>query len=135
VDWIYGEFVGKVADARHLKLDFVKEIAQGRVWSGTEAVKLGLVDEIGGLDAAIKYAAQKAGLGSNYRLVEYPRRKEFSEEIADMVRRINPQGASTESTGLVAQITQRVTAELAVLKTFNDPQGIYTRLPLELALH
>jgi len=135
VDWIYGEFVGKVADARHLKLDFVKEIAQGRVWSGSEALKLGLVDEIGGLDAATKYAAQKAGLGSNYRLVEYPRRKEFSEEIAEMVRRINPQGASTESTGLVAQITQRVTAELAVLKTYNDPQGIYARLPLELAIH
>jgi len=135
VDWIYGEFVGKVADARHLKLDFVKEIAQGRVWSGTEAVKLGLVDEIGGLDSAIKYAARKAGLGSNYRLVEYPRRKEFSEEIADMVRRINPQGAHAEATGLVAQITQRVAAELDVLKTFNDPQGIYARLPLELALH
>ena len=135
VDWIYGEFVGKVADARHLKLDFVKEIAQGRVWSGQEALKLGLVDEIGGLDPAIKYAAQKAGLGSDYRLVEYPRRKEFSEEIAEMVQRFNPQGAQSGSTGIVAAVTQRLEQELKALKAYNDPQGVYARLPLELALH
>ena len=135
VDWIYGEFVGKVADARHLKLDFVKEIAQGRVWSGTEAKKLGLVDEIGGLDAAVKYAAEKAGLGSNYRLVEYPRKKEFGEAIAEIIERFNPQNAHAQSTGIVAEITKRLEAELGVLKTFNDPQGVYARLPMELAIH
>ena len=135
VDWIYGEFVGKVADARHLKLDFVKEIAQGRVWSGTEAKKLGLVDEIGGLDAAISYAAEKADLGTNYRLVEYPRKKEFSEAIAEMVERLNPQNTRVQSTGIVAEITRRLEAELGTLKTFNDPQGVYARLPLELAIH
>lgn len=135
VDWIYGEFVGKVADARHLKLEFVQEIAQGRVWSGAEAKKLGLVDEIGGLDAAIAFAAEKAGVGSNYRLIEYPRKKEFSEEIAEMVQRFNPQGAHAQATGLVAEISRKVEAELGVLKTFNDPQGVYARLPLELAIH
>jgi len=135
VDWIYGEFVGKVADARHLKLDFVKEIAQGRVWSGTEAKKLGLVDEIGGLDAAVRYAAEKAGLGSNYRLVEYPRKKEFGEAIAELIERFNPQNAHVQSTGIVAEITKRLETELGVLKTFNDPQGVYARLPMELAIH
>jgi protease IV len=135
VDWIYGEFVGKVADARHLKLDFVKDIAQGRVWSGTEAKKLGLVDEIGGLDAAISYAAEKADLGTNYRLVEYPRKKEFSEAIAEMVERLNPQNTRVQNTGIIGEITQRLEAELGTLKTFNDPQGVYARLPLELAIH
>lgn len=135
VDWIYGEFVGKVADARHLKVDFVREIAQGRVWSGTEAKKLGLVDEIGGLDAAIKYAAGKVGLGSNYKLVEYPRKKEFSEAIAEMIERVSPHSTHAQATGLVGEITQRLETELGVLRTFNDPQGIYTRLPLELGLH
>ena len=134
VDWIYGEFVGKVADGRHLKVEFVREIAQGRVWSGVEAKKLGLVDEIGGLDAAIKYAADKAGLGSDYRLVEYPRKKEFSEALAEMFQRFAPQNSHAQ-TGNVAEITRRLEAELGVLKTFNDPQGVYARLPLELAIH
>ncbi|MEO7799624.1 MAG: signal peptide peptidase SppA, partial [Opitutaceae bacterium] len=62
VDWIYGEFVRKVAESRQLKRERVEEIAQGRVWSGVAAKELGLVDEIGGLDAALAYAAQKAGL-------------------------------------------------------------------------
>ncbi len=135
VDWIYEQFVGKVADARHLKREFVQEIAQGRVWSGSEALKLGLVDEIGGLDVAIKYAAEKAGLGSNYRLVEYPRRKDFAEELAEAFRRLAPQSAHAQATGLVGQITQRLETELNLLKSFNDPQGIYARLPLELSLH
>ena len=135
VDWIYGEFIGKVADSRHLKLDFVKEIAQGRVWSGAEAKKLGLVDEIGGLDAAIKYAADKAELGTNYRLVEYPRKKEFAEAITEMIERFNPQNARAQSTDIIAEITKRLEAELGVLKTFNDPQNVYARMPLELALH
>ena len=134
VDWIYGEFVGKVADARHLKLEFVKEIAQGRVWSGTEAKKLGLVDEIGGLDAALKYAAEKAGVGTSYRIVEYPRKKEFSEAIAEMVNRFAP-NTRVPATGLVGEITRRLDAELGVLKTFNDSQGVYARLPMELAIH
>ncbi len=135
VDWTYGEFVGKVADARHLKVEFVQEIAQGRVWSGTEAKKLGLVDEIGGLDAALAYAAEKAGVGTNYRLVEYPRKKEFSEAIAEMIERFNPQNTHVQGTGIVAEVTRRLEAELGVLKTFNDPQGVYARLPLELAIH
>lgn len=135
VDWIYDQFVGKVADSRHLKIDFVREIAQGRVWSGTEAKKLGLVDELGGLDAAIKYAAEKAGMGSDYRLIEYPRKKDFGEAIAEMLERFKTDGARAKSTGLIAEVTRRLEAELGVLKTFNDPQGIYTRLPLELGLH
>ena len=133
VDWIYGEFVGKVAAARQLKREFVEEIAQGRVWSGEEAKKLGLVDEIGGLDAAIKFAATKAGLGANYRLTEYPQKKELAEAIAEMVENFSP-GARAGSGDVIEKITQRLKAELASLRTFNDPQGIYARLPLEFSI-
>ena len=62
VDWIYSQFVAKVAEGRKLKPSFVEEIAQGRVWSGTEAKKLGLVDEMGGLNDAIRYAGTQAHL-------------------------------------------------------------------------
>lgn len=132
VDWIYDEFVGKVASARKLKREAVQEIAQGRVWSGAEAQKLGLVDEIGGLDAALKHAAAKANLGTGYRITEYPQRKELAEAITELMERFAPDAKARA--GVVGQITQRLQQELATLKTFNDPQGLYARMPLDLSI-
>ncbi len=132
VDWIYGEFVRKVAEARKLAPDKVEEIAQGRVWSGTEAKQLGLVDELGGLNAAIAYAAQKAGLAGNYRLDEFPRQKELLQAIQEMLEGVTPRYARSSS--LTAKITERIEQELRVLRAFNDPQGIYARLPMSLNL-
>ena len=134
VDWVYEEFTGKVAEARHLKLDFVREIAQGRVWSGSEALKLGLVDEIGGLDSAVRYAASSAKLGKNYRLVEFPRKKELAEAIGEFMERMYPNGRAS-SQGLAGQVAARLQEEVKLLQSFNDPQGVYARMPLELSLH
>ena len=133
VDWIYGEFITKVSEGRHLPRERVEEIAQGRVWSGVEAKKLGLVDDIGGLGVAIRYAARKAGLGNDYRLVEYPRKKDFAEALQELVQRMAPNNA--RASGVVGRIQQRVQDELRVLNSFNDPQGIYARLPIDLAIH
>jgi protease-4 len=116
-----------------LKRERVEDIAQGRVWSGTAAKELGLVDEIGGLDAALAYAAAKAGLGPNYRIVEYPRKKELAEAIQDLIEKAVPGGTHSKSFG--GKIAERIESELKMLKTFNDPQGLYARLPLELVLH
>ena len=135
VDWIYGEFIAKVAEGRKLPRAKVEEIAQGRVWSGVEAKQLGLVDELGGLDAAVAFAAQKAGLGTNYRLTEYPRQKELIEAIQEYIGKVVPDNAHAASSGIAAKIAQRIESELKVLKTFNDPQGIYARLPMNLAIH
>ncbi|MEO5961496.1 MAG: signal peptide peptidase SppA [Opitutaceae bacterium] len=132
VDWIYGEFIGKVAEGRKLTREAVEEIAQGRVWSGAEALKLGLVDELGGLDAAIAFAAQKAGLGTGYRLVEYPRKKELLEAIQEFIEQNMPSHA--HSTSLAAKVVQRMETELKVLRSFNDPQGLYARMPMNLAI-
>jgi protease-4 len=130
VDWIYSEFIGKVSEARGLAPERVEEIAQGRVWSGSEALNIGLVDELGGLDAAIRFAAQKAGLGSNYRLVEYPRQKELLEAIQEFLEHAAPRYA--HSTGLSSKIAARIEEELKVLRAFNDPNGVYARMPLSL---
>lgn len=129
VDWIYDEFVGKVADARKLDRKFVEEIAQGRVWSGSEAQKLGLVDEIGGLQAALAHAADKAGLAADYRVTEFPRKKELAEAIAELVEKIQPVSAKA---GLAERITGQLREELKALEAFNDPQGIYARMPVGL---
>jgi protease-4 len=133
VDWIYDQFIAKVSEGRKLKREFVEEIAQGRVWSGTEAKKLGLVDELGGLDAAIRFAANKAGLGANYRLVEFPRKKEFAEALQELVEKMAPNNAHAK-TGVAGQIMSRFEAEVRLLNSFNDPQGVYARLPENLMI-
>ncbi|MEO6004148.1 MAG: signal peptide peptidase SppA [Opitutus sp.] len=132
VDWAYGEFISKVMEGRKLKRDFVEEIAQGRVWSGVEAKKLGLVDELGGLDAAIKYAGAQAGLGENPRLTEFPRRKEFAEALQDLFQKLTPNNA--RSSGLASQIASRLEAEIQTLRIYNDPHGLYARLPVNLMI-
>jgi len=129
VDWIYGEFVGKVADSRKLDLKFVEEIAQGRVWSGREAVKLGLVDEMGGLQEALDYAAAKAGLRADYRVTEFPRKKDLAEAITELIEKLQPMSARA---GVYEKMADRLHQELKTLKAFNDPQGLYARLPAGL---
>lgn len=71
IDTIYTQFKGHVAAGRHLSASMVDSIAQGRVWTGTRALEIGLVDGLGGLDRAIVSAADKAGLKS-YKVVTYP---------------------------------------------------------------
>ena len=70
VEDIYRRFTGLVATARHLPIARVDEIAQGRVWTGADAVKLKLVDHIGGLDAAVDAAAKAAKLTGNIRTID-----------------------------------------------------------------
>ncbi len=132
VDWIYGEFVTKVAEGRKLTRAQVEEIAQGRVWSGTEALRIGLVDELGGLDAAIAFAAEKANLSDSYRLVEYPRHLDFVEAVQEYISDKTHEFA--QSTSLTAKIAGRIDEELKLLRTFNDPKGIYARLPMNLSI-
>ena len=130
VEWIYGEFIHKVAEGRHLDPEVVRKIAGGRVWSGREALKLGLVDEIGGLDEAIAHAAAEAALGSDYKLVEFPQSQTFGEMLASWLENKRP--AETVQRGLVSQVIKQVEEHAQVLQQFNDPRGIYVRLPLEI---
>jgi len=70
VDKVYATFTGNVAQGRNLSLERVLEIAGGRVWSGEDALDIGLVDGIGGLREAIALAADKAELGDDFRVKE-----------------------------------------------------------------
>ncbi|MBR5019404.1 MAG: signal peptide peptidase SppA [Bacteroidales bacterium] len=80
IDSIYEDFVARVAAGRCLSTEAVDEIAQGRVWAGGDAIQIGLVDELGGLTDAIRYAATMASL-ENYRLVEYPAVTSLYEQL------------------------------------------------------
>ena len=82
---LYRNFVQKVADARQREWDDIHQIAQGRVWMGSQAKANGLVDEIGGLDRAIEMAKEAAGLEPTDKvtLVTYPTPKKFIEVLLD----------------------------------------------------
>jgi protease IV len=71
IEQVYSDFVSKVASGRKMTSQSVDSIGQGRVWSGTSALKVGLVDEIGGLETAIKGAAELAGI-EKYSIRELP---------------------------------------------------------------
>ena len=77
IDESYKDFVTKVADSRHRSFDQIQEVAQGRVWLGSQAKPRGLVDEIGGLDKAIELVKQKAKIPATERvsLMVYPGRR------------------------------------------------------------
>jgi protease-4 len=75
VDHTYVDFVNKVAKGRNLRYEQVDSIAEGRVWSGVDAKRIGLVDELGGLDKALAIAKQKAGI-DEYRLIQLPEQKD-----------------------------------------------------------
>ena len=80
VEEFYTVFVSRVAKGRGLTYDFVDSIARGRVWTGRDALKLGLVDALGGLDDAISIAADSAGL-KKYSVVDYPENDDFLTEL------------------------------------------------------
>ena len=130
IDRIYTQFVSEVAKGRNLPEAKVREIARGRVWSGTAALNNGLVDQLGGLDTAIASAAKRAKL-DEWHVEEYPRTKTLEEKIIERLEGIHLFGsrrAATPSTAIERE-WQRLQTELADLASFNDPIGAYTRLP------
>lgn len=125
---IYDDFINLVSETRGLEPEFVNDIARGRVWTGTDALRLGLVDELGGLEDAIAYAAKEAELGDDFRIRNYPEQKEFIQQLME------------ELTG---QARARIMGDdLKELKTYYDQiksiqnmQGIQARLPFFYTLN
>ncbi len=139
VNRIYGLFLDKVSQGRKLPQEKVAEIAQGRVWSGTAAKDIGLIDEIGGLDAAIESAAGLANLGDNWKLQEYPRSSSFSERFfgraTDEVRSaLGIEGTKIKAVDPLSIELQKLQKEISVLQNLNDPKGVYARLPFNLKI-
>lgn len=82
VEKVYDTFISHVSEGRRMTKADVDNIGQGRVWSGADAKRLGLVDVLGGLNDAISIAAKKAKLTS-YRIIALPEQKEFFEKLID----------------------------------------------------
>lgn len=85
MDKIYNSFVKKVAEGRNLKFDETEKIAHGRVWSGNDAIKNGLIDRLGGMDEAIALAKEKAKLDpeKEYPLVVFPKARTLMQKLLE----------------------------------------------------
>ncbi len=84
VEDVYTDFTTLVAEGRNLGIDYVDSIAQGRVWTGAQALDLNLANKAGGLADAITFTAIFAGT-DNYRIVEYPQVKSSTEKLMEML--------------------------------------------------
>ena len=94
VESIYDRFVSTVSEGRGLESDFVDSIAQGRVWAGTDALKIGLVDELGTLEDALKWAAAAGGDAdlAAWNIAEYPKPQSQMEMMMEMLgQKTNPE--------------------------------------------
>ncbi len=133
VDGIYASFLDKVADSRHIKREAVNEIAQGRVWSGKRALSLGLVDQLGGLEDAIRYAGKEAGLGTSF-VVSGPAKEPdgFMKALLKGLGAGKPKRVVKQAP--VDVLTQQLKAPFELLESLTDQQGVYARMPFELSL-
>ncbi|GBE90577.1 signal peptide peptidase SppA [Nostoc cycadae] len=139
VNRIYSLFLNKVSQGRKLPAQKVAEIAQGRIWSGVAAKQIGLVDEIGGLNAALQYAAKKANLGNNWQLKEYPRESSlneilFGKAVEEASAKFKIQGQQIKASAPLTAEFQKLQQELESFQSMNDPNGIYARLPFNLKI-
>ncbi|HEY9750898.1 MAG TPA: signal peptide peptidase SppA [Allocoleopsis sp.] len=137
VDQIYDRFLSKVAESRKLPKQKVAALAQGRVWSGTSAKQLGLVDAIGGLNAAVADAAKRAKLGDDWTLEEYPKTRTLEEQLLKRLVGDPAAQATEQAKEKIDPFTAeflKVQQDLSILKTLNDPLGVYARLPIDLRI-
>ena len=125
VDKSYRNFLTKVAEGREMSVDAVEEIAQGRIWSGIDALEIGLVDEIGGLTEAIEFAAAEADLLGKISVKEMPEAENFLDSLFKELSSV----AAQKPEGILDE-AKRVYEELdAVISSLNDPWGAYSILP------
>ncbi|MCK5846303.1 MAG: signal peptide peptidase SppA [Bacteroidales bacterium] len=118
---IYGTFISHVAEGRNMTVEQVDAIGQGRVWSGTNAVEIGLVDEIGNLDRAIEIAAEMANI-EEYKIKELPKRKNPLEEMFK-------QFGSNVKLKLVKNELGDNVKYYNYLQTLKNMDGVQARLP------
>ena len=118
----YDDFITLVSTERNLRKTFVDSIGQGRVWSGTDAIEIGLVDELGGIDKAIAYAADKAGL-SSYSIKEYPKQ----EDVLESLFKTETQEYYTKSN--MKQNLGKAYQYLETIEKINQTEGVQALMP------
>lgn len=131
VDQIYTQFKKRVADGRGLTADQVQTIARGRVWTGSDALKIGLVDKLGGVNDALAFAIKEAKI-KNAKVQYYPKVKE--EPFEDLLEQLSEkdQESLKIKQNAVPKVIDDLTKRLMKLESYT---GIQMRMPFEIDLH
>jgi protease-4 len=119
----YGRFLEIVAEGRGMSMEEVAEVAEGRVWAGETAQRLGLVDGLGGLEEAIAAAAQRAGL-EDYDVTYVEREPTPREQLITMLAS-QARGLFGETGYAALKAFDGIVGELDIIGLMNDPQGAY----------
>lgn len=127
IERTYALFKQRVADGRKKSVDYIDSIAQGRVWSGADALQLGLVDRIGTIEDAIAAAATKAGI-SKYSLMEYPEKENWLKSVLNR-ERPEPSAMIRQEIG---EDNFRVYRQLQKIRELTG--SIQARLPFEIII-
>ncbi len=127
IDSVYQQFLQRVADGRDMEKKMVDSLARGRVWSGKDAERIGLVDEMGGLEDAIAHASDKAGLEDPERIA-YPERESPFKEFLESFK------SSSSSKLLEGTIGRdlRFYRKYRYLRSVLDMKGIQMRMPYHI---
>ncbi|GAA4947591.1 signal peptide peptidase SppA [Algibacter agarivorans] len=120
---IYELFTSRVAEGRNMKQDDVKAIAQGRVWTGTDALNIGLVDELGGLDLALQRASEAAEI-EDYKIKEFPI---FEKDLDKMLEEFGL--IKAKETILKEELGEDTYMMLKKVKAMSEKKGIQLMFP------
>lgn len=132
IDETYEDFLQKVATGRKMTRDQVNEIAQGRVWAGTKAKSIGLVDDLGGLDRAIRAAATLAHL-DKYRTTDFPKSQTAIEQLIDKISNKKDRDDYVKTSAIRSELNDLY----PVYKTLSDirkSSGLQMRMPFEMII-
>jgi protease-4 len=134
VDQIYDQFLDRVAEGRKMSKEKVNVFARGRVWTGRDAQKIGLVDQLGGMGDAINYAAKEAGIKSkDLKVLYYPNRK--TDKLIELLEQIEEEEEEEEVISIKTEkIPDQLLTEYQKLKKIENYFGIQMRMPYELKL-
>lgn len=127
IEQVYNGFIGKVASGRNMGVENVDSIGQGRVWSGSKAIGIGLADEAGGLEDAIRGAAELAGI-DNYAVKELP-------QLEDPYMRLLSQLGGEVKVKILNNELGESAALLDRVKEIREMSGIQARLPYFIDIH
>ncbi len=119
---IYDDFLSRVSKGRGMSITQVDSIARGRVWTGTEAKKIGLVDELGGLKEAIKYASEKAGMEQDAKVKTLPKMEDPFTELLGGV-------AEAKQDILLKELAGEKYPAYKQLRQLIAQPGVYARMP------
>jgi protease-4 len=128
VDSIYSQFLGRVAEGRGMTKEQVNVVARGRVWTGRDALKIGLVDELGGLSDAITYAAKKANIQEK-RVLYYPLKKQ--DKLTELLEQFE-EDEDAEFALKQQQMPEELLRYYQELKRIESMTGIQMRMPYDI---